>query len=83
MRSRRAALAAASVSGASTSTAITTPTNDWGRPSPATAGFDRRLLDLGQPDHGNEGDHQQPQADQRRPVAGWGRVLLVAGSIAA
>ena len=73
-RLRRAALTAASVSGARTRMAMTTPTKDGGRPTADDGRPDRRREDLGQPDDGDERDEQQadaqlPRAPGRRVVA--------------
>ena len=70
IRSRRAARAAARVSGSSTSSAITTPTNGLREADRGDAGLDGRRLDLGQADHGDQGHQQQGQADQRGPPVG-------------
>ena len=70
--SSRRALAAASVSGRSTSRAITTPTNDTGARRDGTV-LDRRRLDLGQADDRDERDDEEDQARPAPRVRSAGR----------
>ncbi len=58
MRSRRAARTAAMLSGSSTSSAMTTPTNEFGKPTAATpASIDGRH-ELREPDDGDQREQQ-------------------------
>ena len=81
MRSRRALRTAASVSGSSTSSAITTPTADCGAPIGVDGVLDRRRLDLGEPDDRDQRDEQQPEAG-RAPSRFDGGAACVLGSSA-
>ena len=67
IRLRRAARTAASVSGSSTSSAMTTPTNDGGKPTAATPASIAGDSTLARPDDGDEREQQQAEAGQRRP----------------
>ena len=71
IRSRRAAAAAASVSGSRTSKAITTPTNDGGNPTAETPAAIAGVSTLARPTTATESQHQEADAGQRRSVAGW------------
>ncbi len=67
IRSRLAAREAASVSGSSTSRAITTPTNDERKTDRGDTGFDGGGLDLCQSNDGDQRQQQETEARQRPP----------------
>ncbi len=76
IRSRRAARAAASVSGSNTSSAITTPTNDGGNPTAATPALIAGVSTLARPTTATSASRSRPRlASALRPLGGSACIL--------
>src|SRR4051812_5286508 len=76
-RFRSAARTAATVSGSSTSSAITTPTTASGAPADSTADSRFGETGLGQADHRDQADEQQSEADQCDPPSRRGGMMVL------